>query len=213
VRMVLDGPPAYAWDWLARQRVAWQEIRRSLLTATGNAAGSATGGAAVGDVPDWSADHLDALTSSPTRGPGTGTGAGPGAASPSPSAPAATAAPPATDATSAGDPPAHDYRALDTRAEVIAALRADYAADDAVRRTVDAVVAEVAFLGRLDVPLHELGVRSAPRGMRWWWCHLGGTGLDDGRDGVGDTDDARPVLSTQLRLVDVLSGYGDALDV
>ena len=194
MRMVLDGPPAYAWDWLARQRVAWQEIRRSLLTATGNAAGSATGGAAVGDVPDWSADHLDALTSPPERVTGAFSA-------------------PVRVATSTADAADHDYRTLDTRAEVIAALRADYGADDAVRRTVDAVVAEVAFLGRLDVPLHELGVRSAPRGMRWWWCHLGGTGLDDGRDGVGDTDDARPVLSTQLRLVDVLSGYGDALDV
>ncbi len=213
VRMAFDSPPAYAWDWLARQRVAWREIRRRLLTARGPggspgsvvrstpsatraAVSGSAGRARVGDVPDWSADHLDVLPSVPARGPD-----------------AASASPSATDATRAGDAEVHDYGALDTRAEVIAALRADYAADDAVRRVVDAVVAEIAFLGRLDVPLHQLGVRSAPRGMRWWWCHLGGAELDDGRDGAGDADDARPALPTQLRLVDVLSGYGDALDV
>jgi len=82
-----------------------------------------------------------------------------------------------------------------------------------VRRTVDAVVAEVAFLGRLDVPLHQLGVRHAPRGMRWWWCHLGGTGLDDGGRVTGDAEEPSAILPTQLRLVDVLSGYGDGVDV
>jgi hypothetical protein len=50
--------------------------------------------------------------------------------------------------------------------------------------------------------------------MRWWWCHLGGTGLDDGRDSANDADgDAvgdEATLPAQLRLVDVLSGYGDA---
>jgi hypothetical protein len=25
------------------------------------------------------------------------------------------------------------------------------------------------FLGRTDVPFERLGVRTAPRGMRWWW--------------------------------------------
>jgi len=216
--MTLESPPSYAWDWLARQRVAWREIRRRLLlgevTATrsgtpapagpagpaGPATAHATAGparasgpAGFGPVPDWSADHPDVLPFGAPRIP--------------------AHAP--TDAGQVDDLPLrHDYTGLDTRAAIIAALREDYSADEAVRRTVDAVVSEVAFLGRLDVPLHALGVRTAPRGMRWWWCHLGGTGLDDGRDSANDADgDAvgdEATLPAQLRLVDVLSGYGDA---
>jgi len=209
--MPVVGPPAYAWDWLARQRIAWREIRRRLLAAertAGIAAGTSDAGTGavgdgdgrsrpVADVPDWSADHPDLL-----RAPLTGGTA---------------------DAT-AGATAQHDYGRLGTRAEVIAALRRDYASSADVRATVDAVVVEVAFLGRMDVPLHELGVRSAPRGMRWWWSHVGGdlgrsgpidgdTAAAGGRSGsVGGTEPAasnEPPLATQLRLLDVLAGYGD----
>jgi hypothetical protein len=198
--MVIDSPPAYAWDWLARQRVAWREVRRRLLTAQAvmpGPRGRPVVPRPAGDVPDWSLDHRESLPDHVRRTP-----------------PAPPPAPPPSDAAaSSGPAPHHDYTALDTRAEVIAALREDYAAHDAVRRTVDAVVAEVAFLGRLDVPLHQLGVRHAPRGMRWWWCHLGGTGLDDGGRVTGDAEEPSAILPTQLRLVDVLSGYGDGVDV
>ena len=177
--MAVENPPAYAWDWLARQRVAWREIRTRLVTAERDARARPPG-----DVPDWSADHPDLVRSSRLD-------------------------PSATN----GDRSDHDYRDIDTRAEVIAALRQDYARDVELRRTVDAVVAEVAFLGRLDVPLHELGVRSAPRGMRWWWDHLGGPGPGEDRSGSGTRDEHAAMVPMQLRLVDVLAGYGDVPDV
>jgi hypothetical protein len=70
------------------------------------------------------------------------------------------------------------YRQSDTRSDVVAMLRDDYPRDDAVRRAVDKVVAEYAFLGRTGVPFEELGVRTAPRGMRWWWRNLTGEDVD-----------------------------------
>ncbi len=179
------GPPAYAWDWLARQRVVWREIRRRLIAD--DLIADDTGPdrpAAPGDVPDWSADHPDLSITARA----------------------------ATLPHQPGADLSRDYRAIDTRADMVAALRADYPHDAHIRSVVDAVVAEIAFLRRLDVRLEELGVRSAPRGMRWWWCHLGGTGLDDGAPSVGDRDARAASTPTQLRLVDVLSGYGDAPD-
>jgi hypothetical protein len=204
--MAVESPPTYAWDWLARQRVAWREIRRRLLAselarelASERDAHPAPSARTVGDVPDWSADHPDLRRSTRTGRPGP------------PSAPEAAtdgATVAATDTVRT-----HDYRTLDTRADVIAALRSDYPVDAEVRRTVDAAVAEVAFLGRLDVPLHELGVRTAPRGMRWWWRHLGGAGPHEDRSEIDGRDERRAMPPTQLRLVDVLAGYGDVRDV
>jgi len=202
VGMAVDSPPTYAWDWLARQRVALREIRRRLLTAQRDAARrpGSTGARddvrmrAIGDVPDWSADHPDLRHAPRMDERGADLDTGPGAGG--------------VGRAEQDGATAHDYRTLDTRAEVIAALRMDYASDAEIRRTVDAVVAEIAFLGRLDVSLHELGVRTAPRGMRWWWCHLGGSGSDD-RSAIAVRDERHPTLPTQLRLVDVLAGYGD----
>jgi hypothetical protein len=189
--MPLDGPPAQAWDWLARQRFVWRETRRRLVAA-GYGADPVTPATdprvdvRVGDVPDWSADHPDLLL---------------------------RATPPHRDGRSTGDGArTRDYSALDTRAECIAALRADYPQDTALRAIVDAVVADVAFLGRLDVPLHELGVRAAPRGMRWWWTHLTGRDSDEGRSDPDVGDEHRAPVPLQLRLVDVLAGYGDVTD-
>jgi hypothetical protein len=70
------------------------------------------------------------------------------------------------------------YRAAETRADVVAMLRSDYPRDEAVRRAVDRVVAEFVFLNRTDVPFADLGVRTAPRGMRWWWTSLTGEEVD-----------------------------------
>jgi hypothetical protein len=104
------GPPAYAWDWFARQRLLWRDARRRLAAS---------------------------------------------------STPAATR-----------------YAAVDTRAETMALLRADYGRDAVVRAAIDATVRELVFLGRTDVPFARLGLRSAPRGQRWWWSALTGEELD-----------------------------------
>jgi hypothetical protein len=87
----------------------------------------------------------------------------------------------------------------------VAALREDYPRDRRVRDTVDAVVAELAFLGRCGGELSALGMRTPPRGLRWWWSHLGGSESSSG-PASADPDDTVPV---QLRLVDVQAGYGD----
>jgi hypothetical protein len=197
--MPLDGPPAYAWDWLTRQRLTWREVRRRLVsegydgTGPAPAASTPSRGRPVGDVPDWS-----------LRPPG-GTER---------STPRTAPRPAPTDVP-------RDYRPLDTRAEVIAALRVDYPRDARLRGLVDEVVSGVAFLGRPDVPLSERGVRSAPRGMRWWWSHLSGQPLDAESGGTQAADgpsastagtEHRSHVPLQLRLVDVLAGYGDAPD-
>lgn len=101
-------------------------------------------------------------------------------------------------------PSERDYGALDTRAEFVAALREGYLGDDRVRDTVDSVVTELAFLGRRGGTLDQLGMRTPPRGLRWWWTHLGGA--DDEAAPARDEADDVPV---QLRLVDVQAGYGD----
>lgn len=197
--MTFDAPPAHAWDWLARQHLVWREIRRALIAA-GYGAGHGTGHGTesdgpptkrpadvrTGDVPDWSPDHPDLHLGSATAH---------------------------RVSTSTSDVAGkRDYAALDTRAGCIAALRSDYPQDTTLRVTVDAVVTDVAFLGRLDVPLHELGVRSAPRGMRWWWTHLTGRDSDEGRSDSNVGDDRRLIAPQQLRLVDILTGYGDVSD-
>lgn len=161
--MARTGPPAYAWDWFARQRLLWRDARRRL-------AASAT-------------------------------------------------------------PAAMRYAAVDTRADVMALLRADYGRDAVVRAAIDASVTELVFLGRIDVPFARLGLRNAPRGQRWWWTALTGEELDRptprGRATRTAADPGTPVATggspeaQQLTLVDlaevdpehalddVAGGYGD----
>jgi len=181
------APPAYAWDWLARHHLVWREVRDRLVAAGPHGGTPSERPAApvrrpAGDVPDWSRDHPDLV----------------GTVS-------------ASDGGTSGSPPRpqRDYRPLDTRTEVIAALRADYPEDVAVREVVDAVVEHVAFLGRLDVPLPMLGVRSAPRGMRWWWERLSGATLGPAPSAVRSSSEPAPMVPLQLRLMDVLAGFGD----
>lgn len=99
-----------------------------------------------------------------------------------------------------------DYGSLDTRAEFVAALREGYLGDDRIRDTVDSVVIELAFLGRRGGTLDQLGMRTPPRGLRWWWTHLGGADAE----AAPLRDDADEDVPVQLRLVDVQAGYGDA---
>lgn len=180
------SPPAYAWDWFARQRLVWGEAARRLADADRRAR------APHPDVPDWSS-LLDATDTSDAGDAGHGASAG--------------------SIRSRGG--TRDWSTLRTRADVVAALRADYPADAAVRRATDGAVADLAFLGRLDVPLEERGVRSVPRGMRWWWTHLGGSASTDpaavGPDSSAHAPTAEPqrTLPLQLQLADVMAGYGD----
>jgi hypothetical protein len=99
---------------------------------------------------------------------------------------------------------------------VIGALRTDYADDPEIRSITDAVVTELAFLGRLDVSLERRGVLAPPRGMRWWWEHLGGVvhAVPDGSpapSAAGHGSAPTDHVPVQLRLVDILSGYGDGV--
>lgn len=133
--MTTSSPPAYAWDWFARQRLLWREARLRLAAAQG-----------------------------PTQ---------------------------------------QRYGLVSAKSDVLARLRADYAADVVVRRTVDAVVGELAFLGRTDRHFDQLGIRNAPRGLRWWWTALTGEEL------AAPVAAKSTVLPRQLELPDILSGYGD----
>ncbi|MEX0705389.1 MAG: hypothetical protein WD041_02105, partial [Nitriliruptoraceae bacterium] len=94
---------------------------------------------------------------------------------------------------------------VEARADVIPLLRADYRRDDVVRRTVDDVVTDLVFLGRLDREFASLSVRNPPRGLRWWWTALTGEVLDR------ETSTAPPASNPprQLTLDDVFGGYGD----
>ena len=136
--MPRSGPPAYAWDWFARQRLPWREVRSRLVAAEGD--------------------------------------------------------------------PARRYAAVETRADVLALLRADYARDETVRTTLHQVIAEVVFLGRTSGRFEDLGVRTAPRGMRWWWSALTGEEAPSTAPAR-----ARPAAaeSGQLSLDEVFTGYGD----
>lgn len=133
--MTAPSPPAYAWDWFARQRLLWREARSRLA-----------------DMP----------------GP---TGA--------------------------------RYGLVATKADALGLLRADYPDNDAVRRVVDGVVADLAFLGRTDRPFEALGMRAAPRGLRWWWSTITGEQLTTPRQVEASA------IPRQLELPDVLGGYGD----
>lgn len=134
--MQIAGPPAYAWDWFARQRLLWREVHRRI-----------------------------AASSTPT---------------------------------------AVRYAALGTRTEVLPLLRLDYRGDAVVRQAVDSVITEIAFLGQTDRTFQELGIRNAPRGMRWWWTAITGEELAH-PSAAAQT----PSPADQLTLNEVLSGYGD----
>lgn len=114
-------------------------------------------------------------------------------------------------------PTAARYRGVQDRIDVLPLLRTEYDTDPEVRAALDAVVAEVAFLGRTDGAFASLGVRSAPRGMRWWWTALTGETLDAPTRRPGPTDSgAHQLTLVDLAVVDpgpamddVAGGYGD----
>lgn len=133
--MSASPPPAYAWDWFARQRLLWREARQRLAAEQG-----------------------------PSR---------------------------------------QRYGLVSAKSDVLARLRADYPEDAVVRQTVDGVVVDLAFLGRTDRPFADLGIRNAPRGLRWWWTAVTGEALTPP---IAATSASLP---RQLEFPDVLGGYGD----
>ncbi len=96
---------------------------------------------------------------------------------------------------------ASKYRDAETRSEVLALLREDYPRDDTVREAVNDAVARYVFLGRTEVNFSALGVRTPPRGMRWWWTTLTGEELEAPTAPV-------PPRRVQLSLDDVHEGIG-----
>lgn len=142
----MTGPPAFAWDWFARQRLLWREVRSRLA-----------------DGPQ---------------------------------------------------PTASRYGPLEERAPVVALLRADYPQDPTVRSIVDEVVRDLVFLGRTDQGFAALGLRNAPRGLRWWWSALGG---DDPGPSPAPNPSAHHQLTLdelatddlQLAMHQVHEGFGD----
>lgn len=72
------------------------------------------------------------------------------------------------------DPVGARYRMVQDRDDVLAHLRVDYPTDDVVAATVHRRVDADVFLGRADRGLEALGIRNAPRGLRWWWSAVTG---------------------------------------
>lgn len=97
-------------------------------------------------------------------------------------------------------PAAVRYRAAETKSDVLGLLRDDLVEDPVVADIVLRVVADVAFLGRTDGAFTDLGLRTPPRGLRWWWTAV------TGRE--AEPVPAAPPPRRQLTLDDVLEGYG-----
>lgn len=121
------------------------------------------------------------------------------------------------------DPIGTRYRLIDSRGDVMARLRADYAVDAEVAEVVRQCVSEDVFLGHAHRGLDGLGITNAPRGLRWWWQEVVDHGQQDPRRAVPP---ARPAAApprpdpTQLaldidapsereQLDDVRTGWGD----
>lgn len=135
----VSGPPAYAWDWVARQRLVWREVRSRLAAME--------------------------------------------------------------------DPQGGRYRVVSAKPDVVPLLRTDYPTDPVVRGVVRDVVTDLVFLGRTDRRFADLGLRNAPRGLRWWWREL--TGEDVGVAPPPERPPAADTVPRQLDLDEVLRGYGD----
>lgn len=116
-------------------------------------------------------------------------------------------------------PEAARYAAVQDRADVLPLLRADYPSSDEVRRSLHAAISEIAFGGRTDVPFAQVGFRTSPRGLRWWWTAVTGEELDRPTRRTEPVDEPAPPqqltlpelaeLDPRPALDDVAKGYGD----
>ncbi|MDX1510633.1 MAG: hypothetical protein R3249_04765 [Nitriliruptorales bacterium] len=100
---------------------------------------------------------------------------------------------------------AERYRTMDARPDVVTMLRRDWDASPAVRTIIEDTVADIAFMGRITEPFASLGLRTAPRGLRWWWTAVSGEPIESVTAALARTlEDPE-----QLSLGDILGGYGD----
>lgn len=97
------------------------------------------------------------------------------------------------------------YERMDTKPDVLAMLRRDWEANRAVRTIVEDTVADIAFMGRITEPFEALGLRTAPRGLRWWWTAVSGEPIESVTAALARTLDD----NEQLSLEEILGGYGD----
>ncbi|HEX9766067.1 MAG TPA: hypothetical protein VGA36_04835 [Nitriliruptorales bacterium] len=104
-----------------------------------------------------------------------------------------------------GQDVAERYRQMDARPDVLTMLRRDWATNPAVRTIVEDTVADIAFMGRITEPFEALGLRTAPRGLRWWWTAVSGEPVEAVTAALArNLDDPE-----QLSLGEILGGYGD----
>lgn len=78
------------------------------------------------------------------------------------------------DLAKAADPVGSRYLLVEDRDDVLERLRRDYPVDDEVAATLHRRLDADIFLGRADRGLEALGIRNAPRGLRWWWSAITG---------------------------------------
>lgn len=71
-----------------------------------------------------------------------------------------------------GPPVGPRYRVVDTRTDVVDHLRRDYPVDHVVRTVIHQHIDAEIFLGHAHRGLEGLGIRNAPRGLRWWWATI-----------------------------------------
>lgn len=121
------------------------------------------------------------------------------------------------DLAAAPEPLASRYRLVEDRDDVVERLRRDYPADEVVAAALHRRLDQDIFLGHADRGLEALGVRNAPRGLRWWWSAITGrpTPTIDLAD-RSDTDQLRldlrtasPADDARRDLDDVRYGWGD----
>ena len=114
----------------------------------------------------------------------------------------------------AQDPPVGPrYALVDARTDVVGHLRSDYPVDEVVRAVVHDHINNDVFLGHAHRGLEGLGIRNAPRGMRWWWATITGAEVP----GATPTPTARrrqlaldvSRVDPQRAIDDVHTGWGD----
>lgn len=107
------------------------------------------------------------------------------------------------------------YRLVDARTDVVDHLRRDYPVDEVVREVVHAHINSEVFLGHAHRGLEGLGIRNAPRGMRWWWATITGAKMPAAPAPTAHAPPRRQLAldlsrgDPQRAIDDVRTGWGD----